>query len=86
MSSLPSDRHHWAQEVADVLAKMPKCSAAALRLSYFEQLPEHEIAARMDASLAEVRTALANGLNFSVEPHRARRQPELLERVCCTDR
>ena len=62
------DRNGWAADVAVALAGMPAHCAATLRMSYFDHLPEDEIAARTRMSLAQVRAALATGLQILGRP------------------
>ena len=56
------ERNGWAEDVASLLAAMRETWAAAVRMCYFEQLSESEIAASTGMSVLEVRGALAGGL------------------------
>lgn len=58
----PEGRREWALIVAGVLAALPIQQADAVRLPYFDQLTEREVAAHMGVALGQAQTIAASGL------------------------
>lgn len=71
MSATAIDRHTWAGQVVLALSSLPPTQADALRLLYFQQLSERDVAARLGIALHEARGAAAEGLRRLGEVLRA---------------
>lgn len=52
----------WAQELTQWVNSMPDGEASAVRLTYFHELPTHEVAAWMGITTQTVRSLLRHAL------------------------
>jgi RNA polymerase sigma-70 factor (ECF subfamily) len=56
------DRIAWAAEVRAALGQLPAEQREAIELSYFDELTQTEIAARIDAPIGTVKARMARGM------------------------